>query len=125
MSGARRWFVHLQVRCLTQRHIIVVYSRKTSLPSKVLGPRTVTRGRCAVTAPGEMAISTPSTSALDEAIALIDSLCAKLRSGADGQTASSEAGTANGIAAQVAPPVKQPWRALASSRIPGESAAKH
>lgn len=48
--------------------------------------------------------------ALDEAIALIDSLCGKLRSEADSGAAEPSA--------QVAPPLKQPWRALASTTMP-------
>lgn len=54
--------------------------------------------------------------ALDEAIALIDSLCGTLK---------AEAASGSGAAptpappAQIAPPVTQPWKTLASSAVPG------
>jgi hypothetical protein len=71
-------------------------------------------------ASSEIATGTRTMSALDEAIALIDSLCAKLRTEAEGGATGASSKTATGTAAQVAPPVKKPWRTLASSTMPGD-----
>jgi hypothetical protein len=113
----------LQVLCtepsprLVQILVIEPSARKDILPHHWRATRVAL---CA------MAASTQQTSALDEAIALIDSLCAKLRSEADDGAASSHAKGASGTTLQSsAPPVNKPWRTLASSRIPGDIAVMH